>query len=370
MMLQKLPDTFYSENQLRAIVTSWIQSNSLLSFRRLIPFFFEQLTQLDSPTDVWFVRDIVYNSGKEILEKEKMLAGLASTLSDRFLADVYSELKGVTTALEFVTKLYAIAAEIRCAELIKQAGVDGITKCTTPADVSCTYDGTQVDFQVKFKSDEDFTKGFIEEAIIGEMYKQTSQTLRDFSDFSVLRCTQVREGFRSDSIAYIHSLLCDHLRCKIGSHATKNLNASLTECDSKLYLDVNGLGKYEQSSLTISFKENASQMFGSVKVASREQEPENRLWEFLGEKIKQVRSVCHLVGWLDLEMSFQFDDYLSNKENQANIIAFLENYSIPLVLCVKAKFGRQTALLLSNKAAMTFPLIKILASKEKEAGVT
>src|SRR3970040_2034354 len=104
------------------MVTSWSKSSSLLSFQRLIPFFFDQVVQLDSPTDVWFVRDIVYNSSEEIIKKDEMLARLASVLSDDFMRDVYSELEGKNTALEFTKSMYAIDAEIRCAGLIKKAG--------------------------------------------------------------------------------------------------------------------------------------------------------------------------------------------------------------------------------------------------------
>lgn len=370
MMIQRLPDGFFTENQLRTMTKDWAQRNSLPSFKRLIPFFFDLLAELDSPSDVWFVRDIAYNSGKEILEKEEMLTSLASMLSDCFVKDVYLELRGKTTALEFVKSLHAIAAEIRCAELIKGAGAENITKCTTPEDVSCTYNGTRLGFQVKFKGDEDFTKGLIEEAVIGEMYKQSSQFLRDYSDFSIDKCADVRRGFLSDSIDYIHLLLPDHLQQKGGSHRTTNLNANLTERDGKFYLDVSGLGNYKQSFLTIAFRRNHNQILGGAKIALKDQEPEAKLWEFLKKKIEQVPYLSNLVGWLDLEMSFQYENYLLNELSRKRIVAFLENYSIPLVLRAKVKFGERTQILFSNKAAMLLPLIGNLLSKEQQAGVT
>lgn len=360
MMLEKLPDMFFSEDHVRATLRNYSKSGKLKTFERLMPSFLDQLADLDSPTDVWLVRDILYNEGKGMLKKDDILSQVESVLSDTFVMDVYFELKGKKTALEFTKNMFAIDAEIRCAQLIKKVGAENIKKCTTPEDVSCTYNEIHLGFQVKFKSNEDFTQEVIEAAIIGEMYKDNSDVLRDYSHFSVNKCTKVKEGFLVDSVSYIHSHLSHHLQQKYGSHISNRINVNVTQNDGKLYLDIIGKEKYKGSILSISFRQNPSHMLGGAKAAWMNQEPEKQLWNLLEKKIKEIPPSPRLVGWIDLGMSFQYESYLSNQ--QAKIVAFLEKYPIPLILRIKVRFDDNPDTILSNKRALEFPLVKKLVS--------
>ena len=373
MTLQPISKDFYSDEAVKRKVTEWAGSNQLLFFDKVVPLFFERLSRLNWPTDVWFTRDILYNAGKDVLEKDETLAHLASVLPDGFVTQAYSEFRGERTVIEFMKRLNSIAAEIQCAKFLTDAGAENVKKCEEPEDISCTFLGARLGFQVKLKSNEDFAQGLIREAILGEMCRRDSEVLREYSDCPIRKCVGLRGHFLSDSMDYIHNHLCNHLRQGYGSNETASTRARLIRNKSGNFsLAINGAGDYEGSVLGISFQRHAGRMLPDVKIAREDQRPDKNLWALIDTLINDIRRMSDqaLIGWIRLDMTFQYSYNFSSRGAKQEISDFLEKHDKPLVLLVEVRYDEKPHRMFLNQRAMSLPLVKKIYERNEGSRLT
>ncbi|MFI5252682.1 MAG: hypothetical protein ACHQQQ_09665 [Bacteroidota bacterium] len=355
-ILDTLPSTFYPDDQVKERVKCWSKSNSLPSFELLIPSFFEKLVNLDSPLDSSLVRDILYKDGALLISYDRMLAEDAADLPNDFVSDVYKEQGEIKNIVEFNQKLSSIAAEIRCAKLIQEVGAYNIRKCTQGEDISCEFARTRYGIQVKLKTNEDFSKDLFEQALVGEMYKQKNEVLRNYLHVSLGKFVGVHKDFLNDVLSYIHSSLERDLELERTSYKTENVNVKLFKQSEKFYVDISGEGKYKDSFLGISFNHDLDGTLSIVGNGFYYQKPDEKLWGLLGKIIEKIKP--NLIGWIDLNMTYKYVNYLSYR---TEINSFLKKYDIPLVLLLEVDFSKPRPIL--NGAAMAMPLFRELASR-------
>ncbi len=370
---QIIPKNFYTNEEVKEKIISWSKSNSLPGFGKLIPNFFESMAKLDFPLDVWLVRDILYNSGHEVLKKDEMLRSLSEDITETFIKDVYSEKliakknKGIKHAFEFITSLTSIAAETRCAKIIKKSGAVNINKKETPEDITCEYDGKVYKLQVKYKAEEDFPAMLIKEAIIGEMLRTSEDLLRKMSKICIKIENTIDRGFRKFIISYIHTSLVNDLLFKKKESNVNNIKAVFTYpgevySNNTTYLDIHGKNKHKNLSLTISFESSSFDIINVVPKVIYESSPKEALYKLLKNKINEINTNDNLIGWIDLVMDNQYSEFIATENIHLTLHKFLNKFSIPLVIMVCVEFTNST-LIITNDTAKKLPLIKKIVTE-------
>lgn len=141
---------------------------------------------------------------------EKILKEMEDNLSPKFIEKALSELKAEPSD-HFAKKLSSLEAEAICALKLKRLSdtFDVIRidpRGNSPGDLLLrTRKGDWV-IEVEDKFEEDFSLKCIEDALVGAMYLEDSQVLRDYSSVSMAG-EGINDSFRKNILKFIHAEL-------------------------------------------------------------------------------------------------------------------------------------------------------------------
>ena len=353
MIGDMLPEQLVSVNQARQKLREYRDSSRFPVLRRFVPRLFGLFINVKYPFDIWIIRDLIFREGHELQETETKIEKAASELGEDFLRRAFDELGDIRDVDKLVEKLNSIGSELTCALSLRGLGATHILKGTTPEDISCCLRGAVRYFQVKRKEDEEFDTGLIEEALFGAMHSPENESLRDFR-FEVMKCVKVHDGYRQELIQYIHDRLSSRLGASEADpiavrkmvHQGRRLTISLQKIvKNGVLLDSIGKDKYDSSVVSIRFRKAQPDegVASPAKVIGRSEEFSEDLRKHLHDKIADIakrRAPDETIGWIQLELTYQYEGYLVSKEGRNWLIQLLNSTAeFPLVLHVHLPFA-------------------------------
>lgn len=338
--LQIVPNDLIPFTEINTHIDNWLRTSQTPNILKVIPEFFTKIKSLNFKMDLPFIRSIVYSNGKDFIKIEKGFKRNLELLGVEFMINVYKQLGRISNAKDFYLAIISIEAEINCAKNLLNINATNIKKCETPEDIKCVIDNKDYGFQVKYKTNDEYIKSVIEEAICGEVFNPDSVLLREYNliHIDIHKMKEVKKRFLNNLIKYIHSDLNSNLCFEFqADYIFEDLIIEQYFYNNHFAIDIKGSNDYENSFITIILNQNGLPFIGSATSAD-DMTLTDTFFKLLTKNIQKIQSQGNLIGWIDVNVRVNYVGDVSNKDNVEKIINFLNQYNKPLILIIRFDF--------------------------------